>query len=370
MKKLYAKPSGKHPDVMVRRAQPFNAETPLSLLRSSFVTPKNLFYVRSHGFIPEVDPEGYGLIISGLVGRPLELSLEQIKREFPKKEMTATLYCAGNRRQELMELSPMPGKLAWGAGAVGNARWAGVPLREVLQAAENGGEARHVAFTGLDQDEESGTGTHYGGSIGIEKAMSTDVLLAYEMNGEPLTPEHGFPLRVVVGGYIGARSVKWLSKITLQKLPSDNHYQTREYKLFPPHVTAESADFSKGEMLGEIPLNAVICSPAEGEKVVPGPVPVRGYAIAGGERRVKRVEVSPDGGKNWVEARLSPDEAGEAPAWRFWEAEVHLGTGACRIVARAVDSSSGTQPREIEMVWNFQGYANHAWHRVGVRVGN
>ncbi len=282
--------------------------------------------------------------------------------------MTATLYCAGNRRQELMELSPMPGKLPWGAGAVGNACWAGAPLREVLRAAEIGEEARHAAFTGLDQDEESGTGTHYGGSIGIEKAISADVLLAYEMNGEPLTPEHGFPLRVVVGGYIGARSVKWLSEITLQEVPSDNHYQTREYKLFPRDVTAETADFSEGEMLGEIPLNAVICSPAEGETIAPGYVPVQGYAIAGGDRRVERVEVSPDGGKTWVEAKLT--EVEESPAaWRFWETHLNLDAGPSQIVARATDSASGTQPQGVREVWNFQGYANNAWHRLNVWVG-
>jgi len=360
-------PSPKHPGVMVQREQPFNAETPLELLRRDYVTPRELFYVRNHGSLPAVDPAAYRLTVAGLVERPLELSLEQLENEFSRVEMVATLYCAGNRRRELAEVRAMPGKVPWDAGAVGNACWAGAPLREVLRSAGVGEEARHAAFTGLDEDEESGTGTHFGGSVPIEKATSDEVLLAYEMNGEPLTPEHGFPLRVVVGGYIGARNVKWLSGISLQQTPSDNHYQAREYKLFPPHVTAETADFSGGEMLGEIPLNSVVCDPAEGAILAAGSVPVRGYAIAGGARRVERVEVSSDAGKTWIEADL--EEHGNHPtAWCFWEANLDLAPGAYRIAARATDSAGDTQPGTVEEVWNFLGYANTAWHRVNVRA--
>jgi sulfite oxidase len=341
---------------------------PLKLLRKSFVTPKELFYVRGHGSVPEVDSDGYRLVVSGLVEQQLELSLDEIKTEFPKRELTATLYCAGNRRQELMDVSAMPGKLPWGAGAAGNARWAGVRLRDVVRAAGfKEKEAHHVAFKGFDKDEESGTGTHYGGSIPIEKGISVDVLLAYEMNGEPLASEHGFPLRVVAGGYIGARSVKWLSEITLQETPSDNYYQAHEYKLFPPHVSAATADFAEGEMLGEVPLNAIICSPAEDEALATGSVLVQGYAIAGGNHRVKRVEVSQDGGKTWVAANLLDNEDYSA-AWWFWETNLNLDPGSQQIVVRATDSTSYSQPKDIGEVWNFQGYANNAWHRVNISV--
>ena len=361
-------PSPKHPGVMVRREQPFNVETPLELLRRDYVTPAELFYVRNHGSLPAVDPDTYRLTVTGLVERPLELSLERLKSEFSRVEMVATLYCAGNRRRELSAVRTMPGKVPWGAGAAGNAHWAGAPLREVLRSAGVREEARHVAFTGLDKDEESGTGTQYGGSIPVEKGTSAEVLLAYEMNGEPLAPEHGFPLRVVVGGYIGARNVKWLSGISLQRTPSDNHYQAHEYKLFPPHVTAETADFSRGEMLGEIPLNSIVCDPAEGAVLSAGPVLVRGYAIAGGARGMERVEVSGDGGNTWVEASL--EEHGDyAAAWCFWEASLDLTPGANQLVARATDSAGDTQPETVEEVWNFLGYANTAWHRVNVRVG-
>lgn len=358
-------PFRKRPEIKTRKDHPHNAETPPGLLRESFITPTDFFYVRNHGDVPEVDPERYRLRVSGLVERPLELSLGEIKG-FPKTDLVSTLYCAGNRRAELMEKKAIPDKVAWETGAAGNARWGGVLLRDVLGDAGVGIEARHAAFTGLDRDVESGTGEPFGGSVPIGRATADGVLLAYEMNGGPLPPEHGFPLRVVVGGYVGARSVKWLSEITLQAEPSDNHYQAAEYKIFPPDVTAENVDYSGGEMLGEIPLNCVICAPQNGDTPARGPVVVRGYAVAGGDRRVGRVEVSADGGRSWTGAALS--EEGGPAAWRFWEATLEPGPGPHEIVARATDSGGATQPETIEEVWNFLGYANNAWHRVAVRV--
>ena len=355
----------KRPEIKTRKRHPYNAETPPDLLRKSFITPTDSFYVRNHGDVPEVDPQRYRLRVSGLVENPLELSLEEIKG-FPKTESTSTLYCAGNRRRELMETSPIPGKVAWDVGAAGNARWGGVLLRDVLREAGLKGEVRHAAFTGLDGDVESGTGEPFGGSVPIERATADGALLAYEMNGEPLAPEHGFPLRAVVGGYVGARSVKWLSGITLQPEPSDNHYQAVEYKIFPPHVTAENVDYSQGEMLGEIPLNCVVCAPENGETLARGPVAVRGYAISGDDRGVERVEVSTDAGRSWTEAILTE---GDGPAaWRFWETTLEPGPGSCEILARATAAGGATQPRRVEEVWNFQGYANNAWHGVTVQV--
>jgi sulfite oxidase len=351
---------------MLHDDHPLNAETPPRLLRESFVTPTDAFYVRCHGEMPNVDPRSYRLEVSGLVERPLRLSLEEIM-DLPKTEATATLYCAGNRRAELTQVKPIPGKVAWSVGAAGNARWGGVLLRDVLGLAGIGEGARHVAFTGLDRDVESGTGAPFGGSVPIEGAVSGRVLLAYEMNGRPLAPEHGFPLRAVVGGYVGARSVKWLSGVTLQAEPSDNYYQAVEYKLFPPHVTAEDVDHSDGEMLGEIPLNCVILTPENGETVGRGHLPVRGYALAGGERGVVRVEVSADGGGSWIEASLLGD--GGPGTWRFWETTLRLSPGPHRILARAFDSGGGAQPASVREVWNFLGYANNAWHGVDVEVG-
>ena len=355
---------GKHKSTIVHNRRPFNAEPPLERLRRSFLTPRKLFFSRSHGSIPEIDSEGYRLAVGGLVDRPLSLSMEELLG-LPKAEVTAVMECAGNRRDGLAEVAPIPGETPWGAGAVGNARWAGVPLREVLLAAGIGDGARHAAFSGLDEVEGKNGSFNYGGSVPLSKALGPEVLLAYEMNGEPLPREHGSPLRVVAPGYYGARSVKWLSRVELRETPSDNHFQTDEYKLFPPNATEETADLSEGLMLGEMQLNAAICEPAEGEALAAGPLVVRGYALAGGGRRVERVDVSADAGKTWVQAELG-EGADEPWAWTFWEAALDLSPGERRVVARAVDSSAATQPKAAEEVWNFKGYANNSWH--GVRV--
>ena len=355
----------KQPAMIVHEGQPFNAESPLGRLREDFLTPMDLFFSRNHGLIPEVDPDGYRLTVGGLVDSSLELSMEDL-RGFPKKEITAVMQCAGNRRDGLIRVAPIPGETPWGAGAIGNARWAGVSLREVLLAAGVGDEARHAAFSGLDEVEGAdGESFDYGGSIPVEKALGPEVLLAYEMNGEILPLEHGFPLRVVAPGYYGARSVKWLSGITLKEAPSDNYFQTHEYKLFAPGVSAETVEFSEGLMLSEMQVNAVICEPPDGASLDAGLVYVRGYAVAGGGRRVERVDVSSDGGRSWVQADLL-EGADDPWAWSFWEANLDLLSGEHRIVVRALDSSAGTQPATAAEVWNFKGYANNSWH--GVRV--
>ncbi len=357
-------PFGKHPSTVVHDAQPFNAEPPLVVLRRDFLTPGEFFFSRNHGSIPRVGPEGYRLAVGGLVDRPLSLSMEEL-RGLPRREVTAVLQCAGNRRDGLMEVAEIPGETPWGAGAIGNARWAGVSLREVLSAAGVGNGAQHAAFSGLDEVEGEDGSFNYGGSIPLEKALGPEVLLAYEMNGEPLPYEHGFPLRVVAPGYYGARSVKWLSAVTLLETPSDNHFQASEYKLFPPNATEETADLSEGLMLGEMQVNAVICEPGQGETASAGRVAVRGYAVAGGGRGVERVDVSADAGRTWIQAELG-EGANEPWAWTFWEATIDLGPGEHRVVARAVDSSASTQPAAAGEVWNFKGYANNSWHGVGV----
>ncbi len=354
----------KHPEMITRTEQPLNVEAPLELLRQSFTTPTGLFFIRNHGSLPEIDADRYRLSIGGMVQQQLRLSLNELRENFSKRTVTAVLQCAGNRRQDLLEVAPVPGEVPWSAGALGNAEWSGAPLWEVLQAAGVYPEALHAAFIGLDEIEMEDQRFGFGGSIPIEKAMSPEVVLAYEMNGEPLAPEHGAPLRVVAPGYIGARSVKWLGSITLQEEPSSNYYQTHAYKLFPPQVEEETADWEKGVMLGELSVNSVICQPTDEETVPVGPVSVRGYAITGGERSVERVDVSMDGGESWVTADLL--EGNEPWAWRFWEASVELDPGQHEIVVRAWDAAANTQPELSEQIWNFKGYMDNSWHRVKV----
>ena len=167
--------------------EPLNAETPLELLSRTTITPTELFFVRTHGAVPEVDPTAYRLTVNGLVREPLDLSLEELRR-FERVELAAALQCAGNRRDELAAVSPIPGQVPWGAGAVGNAIWGGVRLRDLLEVAGPEVDTGHVAFTGLDEVEEEGELLTFGGSIPLETAVRANVLLADEMNGEPLHP--------------------------------------------------------------------------------------------------------------------------------------------------------------------------------------
>lgn len=358
--------SEKHLEFRVQTEEPLNGGPPLELLRRDFVTPQELFFARNHGSIPQVNPAHYRLVINGLVKQPLSLSLPDIRDRFPQRTRLATLQCAGNRRDELMAVAPIPGDVPWGAEAIGNARWSGVPLAELLQAAGIGVGARHVAFLGLDEVERGGQAVGFGGSIPLEVALAPQALLADRMNGRPLTPLHGFPLRVVVPGYIGARSVKWLAQITVQPSPSNNYFQSRAYKLFPPQTQAESADWSKGLMLGELSVNSVICRPQEGQTIPAGPILMQGYALTGLARRIERVDLSLDGGESWRTAKLADEH--HPGTWCFWEARLQLDPGPAQLIVRAWDSAANTQPEESRRLWNFKGYMNNAWHRVNFRL--
>ena len=358
----------KHPDFVVRQAHPFNAGPPPRLLSQSYITPTKLFFVRNHGDVPEVDTHSYRLQINGRVLRSLSLSLEDLQDNFERVNISATLQCAGNRREELMALESIPNELGWGVEAISHAVWSGARLRDVL--AEAGVEREtdlplHVEFGGLDQVERHHKQFRYGGSIPLGKAMGPEVILAYEMNGEPLTSVHGFPLRAIVPGYIGARSVKWLDHITVQNEPSENYFQRHAYRLFAPHVRPETVDWADGVMLGELNVTSVICSHDENERIPPGPVTVQGYSMTGG-RDIARVDVSCDGGLTWIQAELFNDTS--CWAWTFWKASFKLAPGNYQLVVRAMDTAANTQPQDISQVWNFKGYMNNAWHRINITV--
>jgi hydroxyacylglutathione hydrolase len=357
--------AAKDPALVVWSEEPLNAETPLDLLRQREITPNELFFVRNHGAIPEVAPTAYRLTVRGLVAEPLTLSLEDLGQHFEHVTLDAVLSCAGNRRSELAAIAPIPGQAPWGPGATGNARWEGVRLRDVLQAAGIETDATHVAFTGLDRCTEEGEVIPFGGSIPLTKALAPEVLLADQMNGKALPPAHGYPLRIVVPGYIGARSVKWLATITVQSQPSTNYFQARTYRLYPSRVRSETTP-EHGFSLGETPVNSVICQPGLGA-VVTGPrVLASGYAITGGTREIERVEVSLDRGATFVTARLLGE--GQAGAWRLWEAALELGPGPYELAVRAWDSAASTQPESAEGIWNLKGYINNSWHRVRFTV--
>lgn len=353
---------GKRGDLIVHEGQPFNAETGLAALGEGSLTATDAFYVRGHGAVPEVDVTGWRLRVHGIVERELVLSLSTLREAFREREVTATLQCAGNRRAGLIAIRDIPGEAPWGAGATGTAVWSGVALADVLALAGPLPGAAHVGFDGADVSSEAKPPQRFGGSIPLDKASRPEVLLAWAMNGEPLPRVHGAPLRVIVPGYIGARSVKWLERIEVRSEPWEGYFQHVVYRLLPEGGVPGPG---VGMPLGLVALNSDVLAPVDGATVAAGAVEVRGYAFAGGERHVARVDVSLDGA-SWSQAELLEDLG--RWAWRRWQTTVNLTPGEHEILVRAWDSSAATQPEDEAALWNPKGYVNNARPRVRVRA--
>src|SRR5579875_2800895 len=331
-------------DRIVHSTEPFNAEPSLPRLRESFNTDALDFYVRCHGPIPQPG-HPWRLRVGGQVTRPLDLSLDEVRSRFARRRVAAALQCAGNRRADLHALRPVSGDL-WAGGAIGQAEWMGVALADVLQAAGvDASAAAHVAFESEEHD--------FAVSIPLAKALAPEVLLAWEMNGAPLRPEHGAPLRALVPGYAGIRSAKWLRAVEVCATPPATKVQAHDYKLFPADVIDLDADPAHGLTIDEMPLNSAICEPVRSAELRAGSIPVRGWAIAAG-RPVERVDVSADGGRHWRQAALRPGPS--VWSWTFWDAEFDLPPGRYELAVRAWDSAGQTQPSHVEQVWNLKGY--------------
>jgi sulfite oxidase len=330
------------------------------------ITATEHFFTRSHAPIPSLDAGTWRLEVGGLVERPARFSLAELAREFPKHTVSATVACAGIRREEFLSLGALPGELPWGPEPIGTARWTGVPLAAVLQAVAASSRARYVEFVGLDQVARQGQTFGFGGSIDMIKALDGDVLLATEMNGAALPPAHGFPLRALVPGWIGARSVKWLGRINLLEKPSDNYFQAKAYRSQRHIAEDDPRDVSQGVALSVIPVNSVIVNPAAPAVIPSGTLRVRGWAIGSNGEPLRSVEISGNAGKSWSRATVTVP--GEKWTWSFWEGELTLPPGIHVLTARATDQQGTTQPATLEETWNIKGYNNNAWHRVPVTV--
>ncbi|RDB30993.1 Sulfite oxidase [Hypsizygus marmoreus] len=342
--------------LVVQASEPFNAETPVSSLVEFNLTPEDLVYCRNHGPVREYDEETYTLAIKGGVERELSLTIPKLKSMFPTVRVVATLQCAGNRRNEMGAIKPVHG-VGWDSGVIANCKWGGIRLRDVLEHVGVQPGNTHVCFASyatLCQDDQ-----YYGASITLEKAQSMDgdVLLAFEMNDEPLTAEHGGPLRLVVPGYLGARWVKWLDTIFVSPNESPNFYQQRDYKVLPPTVDSKAAAnplWSKYPCMTSMPLNSVIGSVT---LTSPSTIYIKGYAIPGPSSNVSAIEVSTDGGKSWHDTKIIYQEG--KWSWTLWETELEGVAGSGVVYCRARDAKGNMQPRECS--WNFRGVAYNAW---------
>ena len=333
---------------------PLNAETPVANLQS-WITSNAVFFKRNQEIImaSPVALENWRLSIQGLVKKTIEISFTDIL-SIPKVEVANTLECSGNGRSLLQEkASGNP----WTIGGVGNAIWGGVRLSDVLERAGITPEVGHVGFEGLDNSLMSGT-KKFIRSIPLEKAMNSTIL-AYEMNGEPLPLEHGYPLRALALGWTGANCVKWLSKISLLDQPVTGYFMDKVYRIFQKGEMPES-----GKAVTTIPLKSIITSPENGITLSRGVVVVRGAAYAG-EADVIFVEVSVDGGTTWHAAEfIGPHER---YAWRRWEHSWKISEpGEYSILARATDDTGQVQP--ISASWNALGYGNNGSREHAITV--
>lgn len=332
----YANEPQRSPLLVPKSKTPFNAEPPLNLLVDNFITPVEYFYVRNHLPVPDIDEKDYELEVE-IEGSGIKktFKLDDLKKKFKKSGVVAVVMCGGNRRSEMNGVKEVRG-LDWGAAACGNAVWEGVRLSDLLkELGVKSDENLHVILEGYDHDP---TSTPYATSIPLTKAMDPrgDVILAYDMNGETLNRDHGFPIRCIVPGVVGARNVKWLGKIIVGKNESDSHWQQNDYKAFSPSTDWDNVDFKTAPAIQNMPVTSAICSPNPTEKevkITDNCIEVKGYAYSGGGNRIIRVDVTGDQGKSWITADLQQLSDGEMVgpgrhyAWTLWTAKVPLSKG-------------------------------------------
>src|SRR5947207_11984351 len=323
---------------IVRSESPLNLETPFSTV-DSFLTPTELFYVRTHFPIPKIDRNAWWLQVEGEVEKPFAIHYEALLK-LESLTVPVTLECAGNNRHFL---EPKVKGVQWGLGAVGTAEWTGVPLSVLLHRAVVRPNAQEVILEGadhgmLDDPKSPPGGLRFSRSIPLEKARR-DVLLAYRMNANDVPPEHGFPVRAIVPGWYAMASVKWLQRVIVTDQPFAGYYQTLDYAYWK-----RRGDIAELSPVAELQVKAEIAEPARGDKIpVNSTVRIHGAAWAS-DGEIVQVEVSTDGGSTWKEATLLWES--KPNAWRFWEFNWKTPTapGKQALVARATDSLGRTQP--------------------------
>jgi sulfane dehydrogenase subunit SoxC len=332
-----------------------NHGLPLEALRYD-VTPAGLHYTLIHYDIPAVDPVAFELDVRGAVEHPLTLSLADLQ-ERERVTLPVTFECAGNGRALL---EPRPLSQPWLTEAVGTAEWAGTPLNRLLEEADLRPGAVEALFTGLDRGYEGGVAQAYERSLPIDEL--DDALLAYEMNGSALPPQHGFPLRLIVPGWYGMTNVKWLTRITILEEPFQGYQNTVAYRMYDP-------DGKPGEPLTRMLPRSLMVPPgvpdfmSRERHVAGGPTTLTGRAWSG-LGGIERVGVSTDGGTTFGSATL--DEPLGEVVWRRWRYEWDATPGEHVLCSRAADSAGNEQP--LEPPWNLKGYANNAVERIPVVV--
>lgn len=348
--------------LIVHVARPLDAETPVQEF-ASYLTPNSRFFVRSHFGPPPAEllsDQNWRLSVGGLVDRSLMFTLQDLKH-FEEVTLTAVVQCSGNGRAA--HRPKVPG-VQWERGAVGNARWTGVRLRDVLTKAGLQMKGRHVQFQGADRPVVASVPL-FTRSIPLEKALHPDTILAYEMNGRPLPLLHGAPLRVITPGWMADSCIKWLTDITVSQDEAEGYYMQTAYRHPTRPVTPGEAIAARDLIPVEAMIvKSLIAQPQEGALLVPGPVTIQGVAWTG-ESKIVKVEVSIDEGQTWEPARLIGED--QPYAWRQWQYIWQAtGSGPRTIICRAVDDHGQTQPKASP--WNPSGFLWNGWDHVSIKV--
>lgn len=341
-------------DLITVSKNPYNAGTPLPVLLED-VTPLELVYVRNHFEVPQIDMDEWSLEVYDTGAKPFSFSYKDLQN-FPQKSLTVTLECAGNGRKSM---NPIPRGTAWDYGAISVAEYTGTPLHKVLEKLDILEDVVEVAFHGADYGEvEPNRVEKYVRSLPLEVAFNPDTLLAWEMNGQTLTPNHGFPLRLVVPNWYAMASVKWLNKIELLSVPFKGFFQNEHY------VYLDEERTQQGKPVQQIRPRSLILSPGDGEKRDQGKIMLTGMAWSG-NGKITQVEVSVDGGVSWSKAELeTPKSNYGVQKWGFsWNLD---SPGNYTLVCRAKDSAGHSQPEK--QVWNRLGYGNNGPHSIAVTV--
>ncbi|WP_342641091.1 sulfite oxidase [Rhodoligotrophos ferricapiens] len=346
---------------IVRQANPRNLETPVEHLRS-FITPTDQFYIRNHFSTPRLDRAGYRLEITGAVDQPASLTYDEL-RALPVEHRVVTLECAGNGR---VFLDPQAKGVQWALGAVSTAEWTGVLLADLLAKAGLRPDATEIILEGADrghpkEDPKPAGAIAYARSLPLVKALSPDVLLAYQMNGGDLPLEHGFPVRAIVAGHYGMASVKWLTHIHASPVPFQGYWQTTDYAYWD-----KQAGHMVRRPLGAMKPKSIITQPAPYDAVAPGQSCQITGAAWTGEAEITQVLVSTDGGESWGEAIfLDPMQR---HAWRRWSFDWQVPDvpGPCVLMSRAFDSSGAAQPDQYDP--HYCGYVINQCLKIEVMV--
>jgi sulfite oxidase len=347
-------------DGLVLRSFRFiDLESPVEYF-NTWLTPVPHFFVRNHMFEPsELDLGEWRLTIGGEVEKPLTLSYADL-RKMPAHSVVNTLECAGNGRA--FYRPQLPG-IQWGKGAVGTARFSGPRLRDVLQRAGVKPSGKHLMFRG--RDEVPGKVPPFIRSIPIEKALDRDTLIAMHMNGSPLTKHHGFPVRLLVPGWVGSASCKWLAELRVLETEFAGNFMSPGYRMpNQPLQPGQTPAANDTHPVTALTVKSVIAGPIDGARLKPGRITVHGAAWAG-EAGIAKVDISTDGGATWIGATVAHEHAHYA--WRLWSYEWNVAkAGDYGIMSRATDSLGRIQPAAAS--WNPGGYLNNSIDRVSVHV--